>query len=545
MPPELLAWYEPLTPLSFLARIAYVMPDKTAVVDEDKRWTWKEFFDRVNQLSNALKSIGVKKGENVVFLSRNFPPLLEGHYGIPLAGAAIVAINYRLSSSEVTTIVNHSETKVVIVDAGVADLVKPEDLPGVKTYINVFDGRDTYGEVPKKQLPGVGYEEFLSQASDEYIKLELEDENDLIAIDYTSGTTGHPKGCLYSHRSAYLHAITKIIEHSLDVYSVYLWSLPMFHCNGWCWTWATSGMGATNICMRAPDADQMWRLVEKHGVTHMAGPPVLFHRLGQYMDEQGIKKFPNKIIINSAAAPPPEIVLIDMERKGAEVRHAYGLTETYGPFTVCEWQPKWDALPLEERVSLKMRQGVPDITAGEMRVVDETGKDVPWDGKIIGEVIMRGNDVIQGYYRAPEENAKAFKGGWFYTGDGGVIHPDGYVELKDRFKDVIISGGENIVGLEVENCLYQHPGVAEVVCYGMPDERWGEVVKCLVHPKPDANPTAEELMGFCRQRMARFKCPKEIEFGEIPRTSAGKVQKYLLRRKEREKFEGQKGVPRV
>jgi len=304
-------------------------------------------------------------------------------------------------------------------------------------------------------------------------------------------------------------------------------------------------MGATNVCMRAPDAEKMWQLIEKHGVTHMAGPPVIFYRLGQYMDKQSIGKFPNKIIINNAAAPPPENMLIDMEKKGAEIRHAYGLTETYGPFTICERQPKWDDLPFEERIAIKMRQGVPDITAGQIRVVDSKGSDVPWDGNTMGEIIMRGNDVIQGYYKAPEQNAKAFKGGWFYSGDGGVIHPDGYVEVKDRFKDLIISGGENIVGVEVENCIYQHHDVDEVACFGKPDEQWGEVVKCLVHPKPGTNPTEQEIIDFCRDRIAHFKCPKEIEFGEIPRTSAGKVQKYIFRRKEREKLEDQKGIPRV
>ena len=545
MPDELKHWYEPLTPLSFLERIAVVMPDKTAVIDEHKIWTWKEFFDRVNQLSNALKGIGVGKGENVAFLSRNFPPLLEAHYGVPLTGGAIVAINYRLSAKEVATIVNLSEAKVMIVDAGVADLVNPGELPNVKTYINVFDGRDTYGESPKRELEGEDYEAFIGRASNEYIRLELEDENDILAIDYTSGTTGKPKGCVYSHRSAYLHAITKIIEHSLNVYSVYLWSLPMFHCNGWCWTWATAGVGATNVCMPSPDVEHVWRLINSHGVTHMAGPPVVFYRLGQYMDEHGIDKFPNKVIINNAAAPPPESMLLEMERKGAEIRHAYGLTETYGPFTICEWQPKWDSLPQEERASLKMRQGVPDITAGRIRIVDSDGKDVPWDGKTMGEIIMRGNDVVQGYYKAPEENAKAFKDGWFYTGDGGVFHPDGYIEVKDRFKDLIISGGENIIGVEVENCIYEYPDVDEVVCYGKPDEKWGEVVKCLVHPKPGTNPAAEEIIAFCRDRMTHFKCPKEVEFGEIPRTSAGKVQKYVLRQKEKEKYAGKKGVPRV
>ena len=543
MPRELLAWYEPLTPLSFLYRITYVMPDKTAVIYGDKRWTWKEFFDRVNRLSNALKSVGVKKGDKVAFLSRNFPPLLEGHYGIPLAGAAIVVINYRLSALEVTTIINLSEAKVLMVDSGVSDRVKPEDLPGVKTYVNVLDGQ-YYGEVPKKQLPGVDYEEFISSASDKYVKLEL-DENDLIAIDYTSGTTGKPKGCMYSHRGAYLNALTEIISHSLNAYSVYLWTVPLFQCNGWCFSGATSGVGATNVCMRAPDPDEMWRLIEKEGVTHVGGAPIVFQRLGRFMDERGIKKFPRKLSIANAGAPPPESVIMDMESKGAEVKHGYGLTETYGFFTFCEWQPEWDKLALKERASKKMCQGVPHLTAGELRVVDTEGKDIPWDGEIMGEVIMRGNDVVQGYYKTPEENAKVFKDGWFYTGDGGVIHPNGYIELKDRFKDVIISGGENIIGLELENCLYQHPDVGEVACYGMPDEEWGEVVKCLVTPKPGTSPTAEELISFCRQRIAHFKCPKEIEFGEIPRTSAGKIQKYLLRRRERERFERKKSVPPV
>lgn len=542
---ELLHWYDPLSPLNFLERIARVMPDKVAVIDEDKIYTWKEFFDRVNQLSNALKSLGVKKGENVACVSRNFPPHLEAHYGVPLTGGAFVSVNYRLSAPEVTTIVNLSGAKVMMVDAGVIHLVNPKDLPNVKTYITIFNGRDSYGETPKGELPGVGYEEFIGKASKEYTRLDIEDENDLMAIDYTSGTTGNPKGCMYSHRSTYLHAITKIIEHSLNQYSVYLWSLPMFHCNGWCWTWATAGVGATNVCMRAPDADQMWRLIEKHGATHMAGPPIIFQRLGQYMDEHGIKEFPNKVIINNAAAPPPENMLLDMEKKGAEIRHAYGLTETYGPFTICEWQPKWDKLPLEERISLKMRQGVADITAGELDVLSEEGVPVPWDGKTMGEIVMRGNDVVQGYYKAPEEDAKAFKNGWMYTGDGGVIHPDGYLEVKDRFKDLIISGGENIIGTDVENAIYEHPDVDEVVCFGKPDVKWGEVVKCLVHPKPGKNPTEEEIIKFTRERLTHFKCPKEIEFGEIPRTSAGKVQKYILRRKEKEKMAGQEGIPRV
>jgi len=541
MPHESSSWYEPLTPLSFLRRIAYVMPDKTAVIHGDKSWTWQEFLSRVTRLSNALKEAGIKKGDRVAFLSRNLPPLLEGHHGIPLAGAAIVAINYRLSAPEVTTIVNHCEAKVFIVDCGVADLVRPEEIPGVATYVNVRDAQSC-GETAGKELPGVDYEDFIGRASDEYIEPEL-DENEPIAIDYTSGTTGLPKGCLYSHRSAYLNALAEIIDHSLNAYSVYLWTLPMFHCNGWCFTWATSGVGATNICLRAPDPAEIWKLIEREGITHMAGAPIVFHRLGAFLDEKGIGSFSRKVIITIAGSPPTEYVIEAMESRGGEIRHVYGLTETYGPFTFCEWQPKWDGLTLKERVSIKMRQGVPDITAGEARVIDANGQDVPRDGETIGEVLLRGNNVIQGYYKAPEENAKTFREGWLHTGDAGIVHPDGYIELKDRFKDVIISGGENIVGLEVENCLYQHPEVAEVACYGMPDEKWGEVVKCFVTPKTGASATARELIDFCRERLTHFKCPKEIEFGEIPRTSSGKVKKYLLRQREKERFEKRKSAP--
>lgn len=532
---ELKAWYEPLTPLSFLERIASAMPERVAVVDGSRRWTWGEFFRRVSRLSNALKARGVSKGENVAILSRNFPPLLEAHYGIPLAGAAIVAINYRLNAHEIATIVNLCGARILFVDAGLAERVDRTLMPGVELYVGLFDARDAHGETPPAWFDCLDYESFISGSPDTYVPLALEDENDVIAIDYTSGTTGKPKGCVYSHRSAYLHAIAKMIEHSVDARSVYLWTLPMFHCNGWCWTWATAGMGATNVCLPAPDPDGIWQAIEQHGVTHMAGAPIVFHRLGQYMDDHGIRCFPRKVIMNVAAAPPPATVLRSMEEKGGEIRHAYGLTETYGPFTICEWNPDWDRLSPEERLALTMRQGIPNITAGHIRVVDTSGNDVPRDGKTVGEIIMRGNDVVRGYFQAPEENAKAFRHGWFYSGDGGVMHPDGYVEVKDRFKDVIISGGENVIGLEVENAIYQHPDVNEVVCFGKPDAKWGEVVKCLVDPKPGTSPTSDEIIAFCRERLAHFKCPQEIDFGVIPRTSAGKVQKFVLRNKEKQK----------
>ncbi len=526
-----LVWYKPLTPLNFLTRIARFMPEKTAVVCEDRRWTWREFFNRANRLSNALKSVGVGKGDKVAFLSRNFPPLLEGHFGIPLAGAIIVVINYRLSASEISNVVNLSEAKVFFIDEKFTSLVRPDDLKQVETYVRIQDGR-YYGETPEPELLGPGYDAFLDGADDDYVAAEL-DEDDLIALDYTSGTTGIPKGCMYSHRGAYLKASTDIISHALNAYSVYLWTVPMFHCNGWGFPWANAGVGATNVCTRAPDASEIWRLIVKEGITHIGGPPIIFQRLGEFMDENNLGEFPQRLRLTMAGAPPPEPVIRSLEAKGADILHGYGLTETYGFFTFSEWQPKFDELSPTDRAVRKTRQGIPHLNAGDLRVIDSKGKDVPWDGQTMGEVIVRGNDVMQGYYQAPEETAKVFKNGWFHTGDAGVVHLDGYLELKDRFKDVIISGGENIVGLEVENCLCQHPNVSEAACYGIPDEKWGEVVKCTVTLKPGTSASAEELIGFCRQHIAHFKCPKQIEFGEIPRTASGKVKKYLLKGKNR------------
>ncbi|WP_206705517.1 AMP-binding protein [Marinomonas colpomeniae] len=523
------ASYEPLTPLSFLERTAKVMPNEIAVIEKDKSWTWADFFNRVNRLSNGLKGLGISNGDHVAIISRNFSPMLEAHYGIPMTGAAIVAINYRLSADEVSTIVNLSEAKVLLVDMGVADRIDKEKLPNVEHYILINNGVISYQEAPKANIEGMDYETLLEHASDEYKRLHLDDENTPIAIDYTSGTTGMPKGCIYSHRSVYLHVLANVIEHKVDAYSVNLWTLPMFHCNGWCWTWTTTATGATNVCMPTPDAKEISTLIQQHNVTHMAGAPIVFHRLSRYMNENSISSFPNKLIIDVAAAPPPKGMLLDMEKRGGVIHHAYGLTETYGPFTICEWQPAWDSLSEVERINLKMRQGVPDITAGYVRVVNENDEDVPADGETVGEIIMRGNDVIQGYYKSPEETAKAFKNGWFYSGDGGVMHPGGYIEVKDRFKDVIITGGENVISVEVENILYEHPAVYEAVCYGKPDEEWGELVKALVHLKPGHEVTERELIVFCKSRLSNYKCPKEIDFGEIPRTSAGKVQKYKLR----------------
>lgn len=517
--------YEPLTPLSFLRRAAHVFRDKTAVVYGERRYTWQEFFSRVNRFSSALKDAGIKRGDKVAFLCRNLPPLLEAHYGVPQAGAVLVALNTRFSTREISYIVNHSESKVLFVDGALADRIEPNELPGVKTFISILDGEVT------RRLPGVEYEDFLKAGRDEYVKYDLKDENDPIAINYTSGTTGVPKGCVYTHRGTYLQSLAQTIETGLNVYSVFLWTLPMFHCNGWCRTWAVACQGSTSVCMPRPDPAEIYRLVVKEGVTIMCGAPIVWTRLGEYMDEKGLQ-FPRQVKIEVGGAVPSLKMVQSMESKGAEIIHGYGLTESLDGLTVCEWQPKWDTLSVEERAQIKMRQGVVSVAASEMRVVDEKMRDVPFDGVSIGEIIIHGNILLKEYFKQPEETEEAFRGGWFHTGDGAVIHPDGYMEIKDRFKDVIISGGENIASIEVENVLCEHPDVLEAACFAIKDEEWGEVVKALVTLKPGTTPTAEELIGFCRQRIAHFKCPKVVEFGEIPRSSTGKVLKGVLRQRE-------------
>ncbi len=518
--------YEPLTPLSFLRRAAYVFGDKTAVIYGDRHYTWKEFFSRVNRLSSALKGVGIKKGDKVAFLCRNLPPLLEAHYGVPQAGAVLVALNTRLSTREISYILNHSESKVLFVDGALANRVEPNEMPRVKTFVNILD-EESWGEITK-QLSGVEYEDFLKWGKDEYIKYDLKDENDPITINYTSGTTGPPKGCVYTHRGTYLQSLAQTIEMELNVYSVYLWTLPMFHCNGWCRTWAVACQGSTSVCLPRPDPAEIYRLVDKEGVTHMCGAPIVWARLGEYMDEKGLK-FSRCVKISSAGSAPSPKLVRSVESKGAEIIHAYGLTESYGLFSSCKWQPKWDALSVEEQAQIKMRQGVVNVAAGELRVVDENMQDVPSDGATIGEIIMRGNLLMKEYFKQPEETEEAFKGGWFHTGDGAVMHPDGYVEIRDRFKDIIISGGENIASIEVENVLCEHPDILEAACFAIKDGKWGEAVKALVTPKPETNPAAEDIISFCRQRIAHFKCPKVVEFGEIPRSSTGKVLKYKLR----------------
>jgi fatty-acyl-CoA synthase len=524
--------YTPLTPLSFLVRSASVYPEKTAVVYRDKRYTYRQFRQRVNRLATALQGIGVTKGDRVAFLCPNIPPMLEAHYGVPLAGGILVAINIRLSAPEIAYILNHSGAKVLCVDSEFADLIRPiqEQLTHLETVVNIVDS--SAGE----PLDGPEYEALLASGSDVLLDKPVEDENEAISINYTSGTTGNPKGVMYTHRSAYLNALDEALEMGVNSRSTYLWTLPMFHCNGWCFTWGVTAVGATHICLRRVDPEEVFRLIEAEQVSHLCGAPTVLISLTSHPRAK-TAVFPRQLHVTTAGAPPSPTVIANMEALGAEIFHVYGLTETYGPHSICAWHAEWDALPADERARKKARQGVPYVIAEEMRVVDDEMRDVPADATTLGEVIMRGNNVMKGYYEQAEATTTAFRGGWFHSGDLAVMHPDGYIELRDRKKDIIISGGENISTIEVENTIYRHPAVQEVAVIAVPDEKWGEVPKAFVVPKPGMHPTAEDILQFCRQHIARFKCPKTVEFGELPKTSTGKIKKFELREKEWQGYE--------
>jgi fatty-acyl-CoA synthase len=516
-----------LTPLSFLERSAEVFRTKPAVIYGDQVFTYPQLRERVNRLASALHKVGIRKGDRVAIICPNIPPMLEAHYGVPLAGAILVSINYRLSPDEVGYIIDHSGAKVVLCDTEFGHLVAPNlaTLPKVERVVNIVD--QPGGTV----LDGTDYESFLATGSPENIAIPVEDEYEPISINYTSGTTGRPKGVMYHHRGAYLNAIGEMIQSGETSDSVYLWTLPMFHCNGWCTTWGVTAMGATHVCLRRVDPAMIWKLIEQHGITHLNGAPTVL--IGMANDPAArTTKLTRPLTITTAAAPPSPSIIATMEGLGARIVHVYGLTETYGPHTVCEWQSHWNDLPIEEQARIKARQGVGYMIAERVRVVDEEMNDVPADGQTMGEVIMRGNNVMLGYFENQEATDTAFRGGWFHSGDLAVMHPDGYIELRDRAKDIIISGGENISTIEVEQCIYQHPAVLEVAVIAIPDEKWGEVPKAFVVPKAGATVTERDIIEHCRAKIAHFKAPKAVEFGELPKTSTGKVQKFVLRDKE-------------
>ncbi|MBI2820492.1 MAG: long-chain-fatty-acid--CoA ligase [Acidobacteria bacterium] len=517
-----------LTPLIFLERSATIFADKPAVIYEQRQYSYAEFYRRVQRLASALRNCGIQPGDRVAYLAPNTPALLEAHYGVPLAGAILVAINIRLHSSEIAYILNHSEAKLVVVDAELASVIAPvvPQLEFTKHFVVVHDSQ------PQSPLEGDDYEDFLNSGQETFVDFHLEDENDVISINYTSGTTGRPKGVMYTHRGAYLNALGMIELLEVQSGSNYLWIVPMFHCNGWCFTWAVTAMGATHVCLRRPDPEKMLRVIQSHRITHFCGAPTILTSLVNHPSARDLR-LDHPLRIATGGAPPSPALIREAENLGMEITHIYGLTETYGPFTVCEWQQEWNGKPLAERAQIKALQGVPHLTSGTaLRVVDDQMRDVPANGQVLGEIVMRGNIVMKGYYKDTKATEEAFRGGWFHSGDLAVLHPSGYIEIRDRRKDIIISGGENISTQEVEKVICDHPGVLEAAIIAIPHEKWGEVPKAFVTVKPERQTTEQEIIDFCRQRLAHFKCPHSVEFGPLPKTSTGKVKKFELRERE-------------
>jgi len=520
-----------LTPLAFLGRSADVFADKTAIVYGDRRSTYREFGAEATRLARALQASGVGPGDRVAYLCPNIPEMLVANFGVSLAGAVLVPINTRLSAEEIRYICDHSGARMLVADTEYFPALAGT-LGQLRTVREVVAVSDPLGPASPEagEAAGLTYQELLARGSDEPLPWSVEDELGLISINYTSGTTGQPKGAMYTHRAAYLNALGEIIHQRFDPESVYLWTLPMFHCNGWCTPWAVTGIGATHVCLRAVRGDVIWRLFDSEAVTHLDGAPTVLVTIAEAPQAHRLEQ---GLVATVAGAPPGPTVIARMRELGARIVHVYGMTEVYGPYTVNESQPHWAALPPQEQARLQARQGVAMIQADPVRVVDKHGNDVPRDGRTIGEIVMRGNNVMRGYFEDEKATEEAFRGGVMHSGDLGVMHPDGYVELRDRAKDIIISGGENISTVEVEHIIESHPAVLEVAVIGVPDEKWGERPKAFVVCRPGAEVSETVLIEHVRAHIARFKAPKAIEFVDaLPRTSTGKVQKFELREKE-------------
>jgi fatty-acyl-CoA synthase len=507
-----------LSPLEFLRHNAEVMAERTAVVHGDRRYTYAQFAERAGRLGSALRGAGVGRQDRVAVLSPNSPAILEAHYGVPSAGAILLTINTRLSTAEIEYILGDATPRVLIVDAELLPLIEPIDTAGIE----VITVEDT-GEA------GDPYEDFLATGSPDAFGSWDGGEEDPISINYTSGTTGRPKGAVYTHRGAYLRAHGVALETGMSARTVHLWTLPMFHCNGWCMTWGVTAAGGRHVCLRKVEPGRIWELFDAEAVTHYSGAPTVHISVANHASAHPLDQ---RVTVPTGGSPPSPTLLARMHELNLHPVHLYGLTETYGPIMGCTAHPEWDDLRIERQAELLARQGSTYNGSDQVRVVDDDMNDVPADAQTLGEIVMRGNSVMIAYWNLPEETEEAFRGGWFHSGDLGVMHPDGYIELRDRKKDVIISGGENISSVEVEQVLSRHPAVYEVAVVAMPDEKWGERPKAFVEVKQDAALTEGELLDFCRQNLARYKSPAAIEFGELPRTSTGKVQKYVLRARE-------------
>ncbi len=517
----------PLSPVSFLRRAAAVYPDKTAVIHGKLRFTYRQFHERACRLASALAKRGIGKGDTVAIMAPNVPAMLEAHYAVPMLGAVLNALNYRLDAKTVGFILGHGEAKVLITDKEFSPVIGPAlvEVANQPLVIDIDDELAESGEL----LGELSYEALLEEGEAGFDDGQPEDEWQSCCLLYTSGTTGNPKCVVFHHRGAYLNAIGNMITFGLGRDSVYLWTLPMFHCCGWTFTWGVTAASATHVCLRKVDPALIYPMIEEHDVTHMCGAPIVLTALAHAPEAKTVR-FDHTVEIATGGAAPPSAVIAAMENVGFRVLHLYGLTESYGPATVCAWQDAWAGLDLQARSGKMARQGVNYLTLENIMVANpETLEELPRDGETMGELMLRGNTVMKGYFKNPEATDAALKGGWFHTGDLAVRHPDGYVEVKDRSKDIIISGGENISSLEVEETLYRHPKVMEAAVVAKPDDKWGETPCAFVTLKPDEEATSEEIVAFCRENMAHFKAPKTIVFGPLPKTSTGKIQKFVLR----------------
>ncbi|WP_373502816.1 acyl-CoA synthetase [Aestuariivirga sp.] len=521
--------YQPLTPLSFLARSAAVYPDNVAIIHGRQRTTYKEFYARSRQLASSLAKAGIGKGDTVSLLLANTPAMLECHYGVPMTGGVLNTLNTRLDAATIAFSLQHAETKILIVDKEFSKLTKDALALSPKPHPIVIDYVDPEYPVDGERVGSIDYEQFLGSGDPSFEWLWPADEWDAISLNYTSGTTGNPKGVVYHHRGAYLLGQGNVLTGGMPKHAVYLWTLPMFHCNGWCFPWSLSVIGGTHVTLRWVRAKLIWEALAEHRVTHLCGAPIVMSTILNAPPEEK-KSLSQKVEFFTAAAPPPEAVLKAMAEAGFNVTHLYGLTESYGPAVVNDWKTDWDNLDGSDRAAKKARQGVRYHALEDLTVMDpETMERVPADGETMGEVMFRGNIVMKGYLKNAKASADAFRGGWFHSGDLGVMHPDGYIQLKDRSKDIIISGGENISSIEVEDVLYKHPAIQAAAVVARPDDKWGETPCAFVELKPGKQATPDEIIEWCRQGMARYKVPRHVVFVELPKTSTGKIQKFKLR----------------
>ena len=518
-----------LSPIGFLLRTAAIYPERTAVIHGGRRYTWHQSLGRVRRLASALAARGIGRGDTVALMAPNVPEAFEAHFGVPMAGAVLNALNIRLDAETIAFILKHGGARVLITDT--------EFSPTIARALALLDEKPLVIDIADPEGPGgerlgaLDYEAFIATGDPAFTGLTPGDEWDAIALNYTSGTTGNPKGVVYHHRGAYLNALGNILVWGMPTHPVYLWTLPMFHCNGWCFPWTVTALAGTHVCLRRVEAAAVYDAIERHGVSHMCGAPVVMNMLLNARND----KLPHRVDMMTAGSAPPAVVIDGMEALGFKITHVYGLTEVYGPATVCAWHDEWDALSSDERARLKARQGVNYPVLEGLMVADPVSlAPVPKDGRTMGEIFMRGNIVMKGYLKNPAATEEAFAGGWFHTGDLAVAHPDGYIEIKDRSKDIIISGGENISTIEVEDVLYRHPAIMEAAIVARPDPDWGETPCAFVTLKDGALADAAEIIAFCRQHLARFKAPRHIIFGPLPKTSTGKIQKFVLRERAKE-----------